>query len=144
MTRRPPEVFRTAEPPFSLARSQQRQAFVADLVGAALAEGWAVDTFREYDGDHTVNLKGPELAVMVCVQKPRRRGETIIPTLHWHGAERHLGHVEGAWNLWDVNPYHHRKATSFPLDLEDTIVRLVNGIKAANDGTAFKALEPTR
>ena len=116
-----------------LTRKADRRRFLADLRKAVVTPGLVKEVIsREPVGYSSIDIRRPDLCALITLAYPKRGA---VPLVHWYGAQRDLRVVRGAWS--DVNPFHHRKATSFPRDLNEVISNLVVGFEAAKDLTAF-------
>lgn len=118
----------------SLKLKANRQQFAKD-VAAALAAHAPTAEIRENE------VTGDDWRLSVAV--PGALGASVwwmrgegAPMISWHGAARPLrDYIMGAWA--DVNQFHRRKASSFPASLDELVLRLVTGLGAAADGSAF-------
>lgn len=126
----------------SLSRKEQRHKLAEDVLWAVrvAVPGALVDARVDWhrggprDPEVTITASVPGLAVTSWLQ-PRW---AAAPLLHWYDAERRLRGVQGAWHSWDVNSYHGCKATSFCEGLDDMVGRIIKGLLAAIDGSAFR------
>lgn len=117
----------------SLTRKADRSRFVEDLKLAVLSEGLAaLPIVRERDDYTSIDINRADLSALITFAHTRR---DPVPLVHWHGANANLRMVASAWS--SVNPFHRRKATSFPDDLNEVIGCLLRGLRAARDGSAF-------
>lgn len=122
----------------NLNRKADRLRFLDDLRRAVATVPEAVLIDCETNAERLrVSAEMPgALGVTFGCYKPFNR--PFAPILSWHGARARLRGVEGAWLYSDVNHYHGCKATSFPRDLDSLLRMLVNGLRAAADGSAFE------
>lgn len=119
----------------SLNLKANRQQFAKDVAAAIAAHAPAAE-IRE-------NVVSDDWRLSVAV--PGALGASVwwlrgedTPMISWHGATRPLrDYVKGAWIGINVNQFHRRKASSFPTSLDALIARLVIGLGAAADGSAF-------
>jgi len=115
---------------------QDRIALAERLATAARMVGATV-TISD-DSEPVVNCRTATLGAMICCDKPHRDIECDVPMIHWHGAAHDLiGYLPGVWAPMDVNPYHRRKATSFPSTIADLETALTVGLIASLTGDAF-------
>lgn len=115
-------------------RAPDRRKFVADLTKAMGRPNVAVAIRDEGRGEFAVALQGHGLRALVFVERARLNE---VPLIHWHGAEHQLRAVEGAWRETNINRYHRRKATSWPMSPNGLIEALLLGFYAALSGLAF-------
>lgn len=129
----------------ALTRAADRRAFVNDMLSAVEAVPGAKLTRLSWlnaDGSGAAKTGTKRCALEFAVPGKLSVMLTVaagdeVPLLHWYGAERALQGVYGAWAGCDVNRFHRRKATSYPVTLNRAIDAVVKGLTAAADGSAF-------
>lgn len=120
-----------------LTDKASRARFVAALAKAvaALDIGAQVDHRPGADLD-SVTITHARLSASIAIFHHGRAAGDRVPLISWHSADAPLAYVSAAWS--SVNQYHRRKATSFPVTLDQLQAMLVAGLKAADSGEAFR------
>jgi hypothetical protein len=117
----------------SMSDAADRRLLASHLARIAHARGWNLETNEELrKGCRTLVLQGPRLSVLVRLDGDRPED---VPLLHWRSDQYHIQPLTAAWQ--SVNHFDRRIATSYPKDQGDLILMLIDGIEAANDGSAF-------